>query len=75
MGAKPADAGIVTSLHCSVRLYVRSNDEALDEVPCLCVFAGLIKPRENDDDGLAIDNAGAIVNNQAVGVHGGSPFK
>jgi hypothetical protein len=43
----------------------------LNEVTGFAVGAGLIKPREDHDDGLAIDGARAIVDDQAVSVwHG-----
>jgi hypothetical protein len=69
MGAQSAYAGVIPCLECSVRFDVGANDERLNEVTGFAIGAGLVKPRENDDDGLAIDGGWTIVNNQAVGVH------
>jgi hypothetical protein len=76
MRAKPAHAGIIARLECSVRLDVGSNDERLHQIAGFAIGAGLIKPCQDHDDRLAIDNGRAVINDQAVGVwHGGSPFK
>jgi hypothetical protein len=61
MRAKPAHAGIIARLECRVRFDVGSNNERLNKIAGLAIGAGLIKPCQDHDDGLAIDDAGAVV--------------